>query len=257
MKKNNFLELIKDHRDSKVEDKFEGTFLDYLNLVSENPDLVKSSHKRLSLAIESYGVRNLSEEDDRTKKIFDGDSIKVYDYFQNEFFGHEKVIYKIMRFLKSAALRGEESRQVLLLMGPVGAGKSALTEHVKGALEQLPYYHLKGDPQRGEPLQLLPRSLRKTFEEKLGVKIEGDISPVARHVLLDEYGGKYENFEVQKNFVNFYGWDIFEKEKGYNLFIGFDNSKIIGCYITLDSLDKENSSNFLYNSCLNIVKKLF
>ena len=66
-----------------------------------------------------------------------------------------------------------------------------------------------------------------------------------------------KNFEVQKNIVNFYGWDIFEKEKGYNLFIGFDNSKIIGCYITLDSLDKENSSNFLYNSCLNIVKKLF
>ena len=51
--------------------------------------------------------------------------------------------------------------------------------------------------------------------------------------------------------------DFFEKEKGYNLFIGFDNSKIIGCYITLDSLDKENTSNFLYNSCLNIVKKLF
>lgn len=199
MKKNNFLELIKDHRDSKVEDKFEGTFLDYLNLVSKNPDIVKSSHKRLSLAIESHGVRNLSEEDDRTKKIFDGDSIKVYDYFQNEFFGNERVIYKIMRFLKSAALRGEESRQVLLLMGPVGAGKSALTEHIKGALEQLPYYHLKGDPQRGEPLQLLPRSLRRTFEEKLDVKIEGDISPVARHILLDDYKGKYENYEVEKS----------------------------------------------------------
>ena len=63
--------------------------------------------------------------------------------------------------------------------------------------------------------------------------------------------------KYKKISFNFYGWDIFEKEKGYNLFIGFDNSKIIGCYITLDSLDKENSSNFLYNSCLNIVKKLF
>ncbi len=199
MKKNNFLELIKEHRSSKKEDKFEGTFIDYLNLISKNPDLIKSSHKRLSQAIESYGVKNLSEEEERTKKIFDGDSIKVYDYFQNEFFGHEKVIYKIMRFLKSAALRGEESRQVLLLMGPVGAGKSALTEHIKGALEQLPYYHLKGDPQRGEPLQLLPRSLREKFEESLNVKIEGDISPVVRHLLLDEYKGKYENFEVTRS----------------------------------------------------------
>ena len=65
-----------------------------------------------------------------------------------------------------------------------------------------------------------------------------------------------KNFEEGENIFNFYGWDIFEKEKGYNLFIGFDNSKIIGCYITLDSLDKK-SSNSLYNSCLNIVKKLF
>ena len=62
-------------------------------------------------------------------------------------------------------------------MGPVGAGKSALTEHIKKALEQLPYYHLEGDPQRGEPLQLIPRSLRPQFEKKLGVKIEGDLSP--------------------------------------------------------------------------------
>ena len=61
-----------------------------------------------------------------------------------------------------------------------------------------------------------------------------DISEVFN---LKKYSEK--NFEVQKNIVNFYGWDIFEKEKGYNLFIGFDNSKIIGCYITLDSLDKE------------------
>ena len=66
-----------------------------------------------------------------------------------------------------------------------------------------------------------------------------------------------KNFELQKSIVNFYGWDISEKENGYNLFIGFDNSKIIRCYITLDSLDKKNSSNFFYNSCLNIVKKLF
>ena len=47
-----------------------------------------------------------------------------------------------MRFLKSAAHKGEESRQVLLLMGPVGAGKSALTEHIKRSLDGQSYYHL-------------------------------------------------------------------------------------------------------------------
>jgi serine protein kinase len=60
------------------------------------------------------------------------------------------------------------------------------------------YFHLKGDPHRGEPLQLLPRSLRPKFEDALGVKIEGDISPVARHKLLNDYDGKYENYEIEE-----------------------------------------------------------
>jgi serine protein kinase len=196
MKKKNFLDLIEEHRSSKKEEKFEGTFLDYLDEVSKNPEIVQSAHKRLCGAIEDYGVSNLASSDPRTKKIFDGDNIKIYDYFKDEFFGAEKVIYKIMRFLRSASLRGEESRQVLLLMGPVGAGKSAMTEHIKKALEKLPYYHLKGDPQRGEPLHILPRSLRDKFEEGLGVKIDGDISPVARHILLEDYNGEYEKFPV-------------------------------------------------------------
>ena len=119
--------------------------------------------------------------------------------FKEEFFGMENVISKIMRFLKSASLKGEESRQVLLLMGPVGAGKSALTEHIKSSLEGEKYFHVEGDPQRGEPLQLVPRSLRKDFEEKLGVNIDGDLSPVARHILLEELDGKYEDFEVVEN----------------------------------------------------------
>ena len=37
--------------------------------------------------------------------------------------------------MKSAAYKGEESRQVLLLMGPGGAGKSALVESIKASLE--------------------------------------------------------------------------------------------------------------------------
>ena len=108
----------------------------------------------------------------------------------------ENVIEKIMRFLKAASLKGEESRQVLLLMGPVGAGKSALTEHIKSALDGEKYFHLKGDPQRGEPLQLLPRSLRGQFEKILNVKIDGDLSPIARWQLLNEYEGKYEDYPV-------------------------------------------------------------
>lgn len=192
----NFLDIIKKQRKKSKEKKFEGNFLEYLEMVQKNPDIAKPAHKRLYDAIRDHGVREISDEDPRKRKIFDNEAVRVYEYFDKEFFGMESVIEKIMRFLKGASLRGEESRQVLLLMGPVGAGKSALTEHIKSALDGLVYYHLKNDPQRGEPLQLLPRSLRKEFENMLDVKIEGDISPVARWELLNEYDGKYENFAV-------------------------------------------------------------
>jgi len=194
-----FLDIIKKQREeSKNDKKFEGTFLEYLDLVKENPGIVKHSHKRLCDIIESHGVEIRGEGDDRVRKLFEGNELKVYNYFEDEFFGMERVIAKIMRFLKSASLRGEESRQVLLLMGPVGAGKSALTDYIKKALETSgeSFYHLKGDPQRGEPLQLIPRSLRDQFEDMLGVEIDGDISPVARYDLMHKYGKEYENFEV-------------------------------------------------------------
>jgi serine protein kinase len=196
---NDFLNLIQSQRNEKKREKFRGTFLEYLDLVKQNPDLVKLSHKRLCNALEVHGVRVMDDSDERCHKLFGGDSIKIYKYFEDEFFGNERVIAKIMRFLNSAAKRGEESRQVLLLMGPVGAGKSALTEHIKKALDGESYFHLEGDAQRGEPLHLIPRSLRTRFEEMLGVKIEGDISPIARHRLLEEHDGKYEDFTVKES----------------------------------------------------------
>jgi serine protein kinase len=195
--KKELLKAIQDQRsESSSKTKFKGTLLDYVELVQKDPSIVKSSHKRLYEALVTHGHFNMSDSNDRKKKIFDNNTIKIYDYFKDEFFGMERVIMKIMRYLKSAAYKGEESRQVLLLMGPVGAGKSALTEHIKSSLEGIPYYHLKNDPQRGEPLQLIPRSIRDTFTSKLNVTIDGDISPIARHILLDELDGKYEDFEV-------------------------------------------------------------
>jgi len=194
-----YLEIIEKQRKDKKSDKFEGTFLDYLKELESDPSIAQHAHKRLYNAICEKGINTISADDDRKHKIFNGDNIKIYDYFKDHFYGNERVIEKLMRFLKGAALRGEESRQVLLLMGPVGAGKSALTEHIKAALEDKPYYHLKDDPQRGEPLQLLPRSLREDFEKMLDVKIEGDLSPIARYKLLEEHDGKYENFPVVKS----------------------------------------------------------
>tara|TARA_B100000700_G_scaffold331510_1_gene464990 strand:- start:2073 stop:4007 length:1935 start_codon:yes stop_codon:yes gene_type:complete len=197
MSRSKFLKLIQNQRDNKSREKFSGTFIDYLDLVKKDPAVAKLAHKRLKNAIENHGISHLDGSDPRCRKLFGGEKIKTFDYFSQEFFGMEKVISKVMRYLNSAAQKGEESRQVLLLLGPVGAGKSALTEHIKRALETAPpIFHLEGDPMRGEPLHLLPRSLRPEFEDILGVKIEGDINPIVRYRLLNEFNGEYEKYPV-------------------------------------------------------------
>jgi len=196
MSKKDFLKIIQNRRKNKTDVKFSGTFIDYLELVKKKPEIIMSGHQRLYNIIMSNGLRVMKDSNPRKGNIFNGDNIKIYKYFEDSFFGMETVISKIMRFLSSAAKRGEESRQVLLLMGPVGAGKSALTEHIKRSLEGQVYYHLEKDPQKGEPLQLIPRSLRGEFENLLGVNIEGDISPIVRYSLMEDFLGEYEKFPV-------------------------------------------------------------
>jgi len=195
---NDFLDIIKKQRKLKKTKRFDGTLIEYLELLRKDPDVVKLAHKRLCDSIELFGIHAMDTTDSRNHKIFGGDNIKIYDYFDSDFFGMESIIAKIMRYLKSASLKGEESRQVLLLMGPVGAGKSALTEHIKSALEHAntEYYHIKDCPIREEPLHLIPRSLRAEFETLLNVSIEGDLCPICRHKLINEFDGKYEDMPV-------------------------------------------------------------
>jgi serine protein kinase len=196
-----FLDIIKKQRVESQKEAWSGNFVDYLGLLQNDPAVVKLAAKRLVDAVESFGVESMAESDPRCRKLFDGDKLKTYKYFKDDFYGHERVIAKLMRFLKSASLKGEESRQVLLLMGPVGSGKSALADAVKKALEKAaePVYHLEGCPVREEPLHLLPRSLRDQFEKLLGVHIEGDLCPVCRYRLMEEYGGEYEKFPVVRS----------------------------------------------------------
>ena len=196
----NFLDMIKKQRSASKYKKFEGTFLDYLKVIQEKPETVKLAHKRLYETILKFGMDTVDVDSDQYRDIFNGDKIRTYDYFEKEFFGMETVINKLMRFLKSAAHKGEESRQVLLLMGPVGAGKSALVEAVKRSLESSqPYYYLEGCPIKEEPLHLLPRGLRSEFTDILGVHLEGDLCPICRHRLMTEFKGKYENFPVTQS----------------------------------------------------------
>lgn len=196
----NFKEFIEIDREKSNTEKFEGNFLDYLELVKENPEVANLAHKRLYDMIIGKGAEELKAEDNpKIRKLYGNEVIRRYGFFKDDFYGIDKVIMKLASYFKSAAMKGEEARQVLYLVGPVGAGKSSIVESLKSALEDCaPVYSLKGCPMHEEPLHLIPKHLRPKFEEILGVQIEGDLCPVCKYKLMNELHGRYEEFPVER-----------------------------------------------------------
>src|SRR5262245_56835464 len=198
MDRPSFEQLIREDRAARESRSWRGTFLEYLDLVRDDPSVPKLSHARLFDTIMRSGAHDVVDTDDaRVKRLYKDESLKVYNFFKDEFFGIEKTIAQIVRYFHSASLKGEESRQVLYLMGPVGSGKSSLVEKLQRGLEEADSFHaIEGCPMFEEPLHLIPRHLRKEFEKMLGVHIEGDLCPVCRFRLKEEFGGRYEEVPI-------------------------------------------------------------
>jgi serine protein kinase len=193
-----FEKLIQQDRATRDVREWHGTLLDYLERLKREPRLTKLAHARMHDVIVKAGVRDINDTGDaRATRLFKDEAVKVYAFFADEFFGIEKVVAQIARYFHSAALKGEESRQVLYLMGPVGSGKSSLVEKLQHGLEESePFYAIENCPMAEEPLHLIPRHLRREFEKMLGVHIEGDLCPVCRFRLKEEFGERYEDVPV-------------------------------------------------------------
>ncbi|MBI2122274.1 MAG: serine protein kinase [Candidatus Sungbacteria bacterium] len=199
MSEDEYRELIRQDRETHHRrNDWSGKLLGYLDKIKEDPSIAKLAHARFYDIIVKAGVRDIQESTDpHVKRLFKDESIKVYDFFTDEFFGIEKIVSQIVRYFHAASLKGEESRQVLYLMGPVGSGKSSLAEKLNRGLEASdPIFAIDGCPMFEEPLHLIPRHLRKEFEKMLGIHIEGDLCPVCRYRLKEEFGGKYEDFPI-------------------------------------------------------------
>jgi serine protein kinase len=201
---NDFQKIIQDDRDTRKKTSWKGTMLEYLELVKENPTIPSLAHKRLYEMLVKSGVHEINvEEDPRLKRIYKGEKLRKFNFF-DEFYGMDKTLNQIVRYFHSASLKGEESRQVLYLVGPVGSGKSSLIERLKMGLEQSStFLGVDGCPMYEEPLHLIPRHLRKEFSKMLGIEIEGDLCPVCRYRLKEEFEGKWEKMPV-----NTYGFSI-------------------------------------------------
>ncbi len=193
-----FESLIHKDRDLRRIKAWKGNLLGYLEKVKEDPSVAKLAHARMYDILMRSGTRDIQDTGDpRIKRLYKDEAIKVYTFFADEFFGIEKTIAQIVRYFHAASLKGEESRQVLYLMGPVGSGKSSLIEKLHRGLEESePFYAIEGCPMFEEPLHLIPRHLRREFEKMLGTHIEGELCPVCRYRLKEEFNGRYEEFPV-------------------------------------------------------------
>lgn len=198
IERSTFEKLIREDRANRESKAWRGTLLDYLEKLKEDPTITKLAHARMYDMITAAGMSNIVDSDDpRVKRLYKDEPLKVYNFFKDEFFGIERTVAQIARYFHSASLKGEESRQVLYLMGPVGSGKSSLVEKLQRGLEDVdPIFAIEGCPMFEEPLHLIPRHLRKEFEKMLGVHIEGDLCPTCRFRLKEEFNTRYEEFPI-------------------------------------------------------------
>lgn len=193
-----FRAVIERDRETRQKNSWKGTMIEYLEMVKSAKVQPVLAHERIYEMMRTHGIEEVNtEEDARLARLFKNKKLKKFNFFIEDFYGMEDTLAAVVRYFHSASLRGEESRQVLYLVGPVGSGKSSLVERIKSGLEHLaPIYALEGCPMYEEPLHLIPRHLRREFEKMLGVSIEGDLCPVCRYRLKSEFHGKWEEFPV-------------------------------------------------------------
>ena len=224
-KSNNLMSMIK--KLHSVEDyqhlHWEGSFEEYLEMIKENPNVVRNAFQRMYDMIMSYGTRSYTEyKKEVTHYNFFDDPL---DNGQDAVFGLDIQLMKLVNFLRSAALGYGTEKRVLLLHGPVGSAKSTIARLLKKGVERYSYtdngslytfeWHDEGkseilghsgvlySPMNEEPLLLIPHGLRGKIEEEINrgskgtykIAIRGELSPPCRFVyrqLMERYDGDWE-----------------------------------------------------------------
>ena len=206
---NSFLSQISDQfKESQAEDKYQKIrFSEYLDLIKEDPRIVRNAYQRVYDMIRSYGTSRIRS---------DGKEIPRYDFFDDPFTEGDDAIYGIDNFLKDfvdileAAAKGlGPDRRVILLHGPVATSKSTIGRLLRKGLEDYSsrregrLYTFEWDisemenepgdsvkcPIQEEPLKLIPPEFRKEILSDLNsrvdtpydLRIEGRLCPKCRY----------------------------------------------------------------------------
>lgn len=173
-----------------------GTFKDYIELLRNDPSPAMTAHSRVYEMIKSHGIKEKNGQ-------------KTYKFFEQEIFGLDRAVEKLMEeYFHSAARRLDVRKRILLLMGPVSGGKSTIVTMLKKGLERFSrtekgaVYAIKGCPMHEDPLHLIPHELRADLEKELGVRIEGNLCPSCQMRLKTEFEDDIENVQVERVFLS-------------------------------------------------------
>jgi serine protein kinase len=183
---------LEEYRDRERGLMWEGTFAQYFEIASKRPQVARLSHERIYHMIMDAGI-----ETTRTGEPH-------YTFYSQEIFGIEKPLQQIVDYFHSAAQRLEVRKRVLLLMGPVGGGKSTIVYLIKRGLEAYSrtdegaIYAIRDCPMHEEPLHLIPVDLRPDVEKEFGLYVEGDLCPHCRFMIDNQYRGHIEDVPVKR-----------------------------------------------------------
>jgi serine protein kinase len=193
----NFLRSLaafsKEHRAAH----WSGTFGDFLETIFPNDPagLVRTSHQYIWDMIRSEG----STDD---KGVFH------CRLFEDELYGIEETLHRLVDYFKAAAAGGEVGRRLLLLLGPPSGGKSSLVILLKRGLEEYSHteagalYAIQGCPVHESPLHLVPHTLRPQFRQTYGVEITGELCPYCVTRLAHEFSGDFMQMPVHRIFIS-------------------------------------------------------
>lgn len=193
---------IEEYNKSINMEPWEGTVRDYIGLVQANPKLAQLAHARVLDMVEAAGVEY--DKDDKNSQY------PHYKFFENDLFGVDEPIRKVMKYLKAAASGSQVGRRILLMYGPTSSGKSQMATLLKQGLEKWSctedgaIYAIKGSPMHENPLNAVPPGLRKRFREEYGIKVDplARLSPPVQYMLEHEYHGNWLDLPVERVFIS-------------------------------------------------------
>jgi len=183
---------LEEYRDRERGLLWEGTFAQYFEIATKKPEVSRLAHDRIYRMIMDADVETTRTGEPR------------YNFFTQEIFGIEKPLQQIVEYFHSAAQRLEVRKRILLLMGPVGGGKSTIVYLIKRGLEAYSrtdagaLYAVKDCPMHEEPLHLIPNDLRPDVEKEFGLYIEGDLCTHCRFMVDTQYTGRIEDVPVKR-----------------------------------------------------------